>query len=77
MVSEAQKAAQKRYMDKIRHTDHFIQLSRGYSSKYCKKRYETDANFREERKRSALLYAYYKNDNDQYLLAVRKLFECL
>ncbi len=75
MVSDAQKAAQRKYMAKVRHTDHFIELSRGYSSKYGKKRYETDAVFRAERIRTANLYAYYKNDKDQYLLAVRKLFE--
>lgn len=74
MVSEAQKAAQRRYIDKVKHTDHFIQLSRGYSSAYGKRRYETDPVFREERRHSARLYAYYKNDNDQFLSAIRKLF---
>jgi hypothetical protein len=75
MVSEAQKRAQRKYMEKIKHTDHFIMLSRGYSSVYCKKRYETDDEFREERKRTARLYGYYDNRKDQILLSIRKLFE--
>lgn len=75
MVSEAQKRAQAKYMEKIKHTDHFIMLSRVYSSKYCKKRYETNPEFREERKRTARLYGYYDNRKDGFLLAIRNLFE--
>lgn len=74
MVSDAQKAAQRKYMAKIRHTDHFIELSRGYSSKYGKKRYATDPVFRAERLKTSNEFNYYKNDKDQILTAIRKLF---
>lgn len=74
MVSPAQQKAQKKYMDKIRHTDHFIMLSRGYSSKYSKKRYDTDPVHRAQKLKVANEYNYYKNDKDQILTAIRKLF---
>lgn len=75
MVSPAQQKAQKKYMQKIKHTDHFIMLSRGYSSTYAKKRYESDDEFREQRKHTARLYGYYDNRKDGFLLSVRKLFD--
>lgn len=74
MVSDSQKASQRRYIKKVKNTAHFIELTRGYSSAYGKKRYKEDNDYRAQRLRSANLYAYYKNDDDQFLKSVRKLF---
>jgi hypothetical protein len=74
MVSDAQKASQRKYIAKVKDTAHFIELTRGYSSAYGKKRYKENDEYRAQRLRSANLYAYYKNDDGQFLKCVRKLF---
>ena len=74
MVSEAQKISQRKYINKVKNTERFIELTRVYSSTYGKKRYKNNDEYRAQRLRSANLYAYYKNDDDQFLKCVRKLF---
>ena len=77
MVTEAQKKANINYRKRIRNTPQgeiFLEKLREYSKKSFNKRYNEDPVFRAHHLAVANSRAYYLNDNDQFLRAIRKLF---
>ena len=78
MVTEAQKKANINYRKRIKGTpqgDVFLEKLREYSKKSFNKRYNENPVFRAHHLAVANSKAYYRNDNDQFLRAVRVLFK--
>ena len=77
MPTEAQKLANKNYRKRIKGTPQgeiFLEKLRQYGKKSFNKRYHNDANFHAIHLAQANARAYYLNDNDQFLRAIRKLY---
>jgi hypothetical protein len=74
--SEALKAAQKRYMEKIKRTDmgaRVYERVKAANREAFRQKY-LDPEFREKRKEYCRMHAYYRDYEDGTLRALRRLF---